>query len=310
MTKPNPMEPVFIGMVEKIVEEIFRDHADDAERARILTTLHSHLEKAKRLGTLSYEGETHNAIFIYNIMNGGSRDLLLANLNAAHDCARQAGNIPLQVKILNNTGSYLSGEYDFEQSRRYFDDAIKLDMSLAAPTVAGIFAYTNNISDTVRQGKWQQALAEIKVADGVSKKATVTAVNRNDYARIVHVLHGFDALVRLALGEYDAALSALKLVQTLEQQLGIKGLELTTQRLQALYALIAEGNTTRFEAWFDAIEFGSAFGVTDGWQIVCLLKATGHTEYATKLAKRVLAAAPNQAVRDKIQADFEPLGVA
>ena len=233
MTQSNPMEPVFIGMVEKIVEEIFRGHANAAEKEKILASLRNHLEKAKRLQLLLYEGEAHNAIFIYKIMNNGDHEEIAASLDAAYDCAKRAGDVTLQIKILNNKGAVANQEYQFAEARRIYDEAIQLNQTLDTPVLGALFAYGNRIIGFMREADWDSASQDIIAADDISRSIQVTSVIRNDYARAIQSIRSHEVIVNLATGKHEAAQSALKLDQTLVSQLNIKGLESNVETLRS-----------------------------------------------------------------------------
>jgi tetratricopeptide (TPR) repeat protein len=309
MVKTNPIEKVFIGLVEKIVEDIFRDNVSDEECTKILKTLNSHLEKARQLNFLSYEGEVLNALALYELMNGGSSDLAMKGFYSTYDCALRANNIELQAKALSNIGSLFNEKFDFAEAKIYIDRVIELGKTVPPVPLSCLFAYGNRINYHITQGDWNSAHQDILVANDLSGIVHVTSATRNDYARSITTVRIREVMINLVQGDYTAALTALRLAQGLTSQLNSSEYNLQVALVKIFYTLIVDENTEAFNIWHHTQRYSTNIELLENIVEVAFLQKMKHIAYAKQVAEFVLDNAPTEQAKAKIQSIFEELGV-
>lgn len=278
----HPMENIFIQQIELLVAQMFRGESFDPPLEQ---QLQNHLERARKLGALRYEGETLNTLasLVFS-----KRDLSLHYRKQALACAEKAEDIVLQTKVLNNLGTHYYRIYQFDESLATYRRCVALASQQDPLPLAYLIGSCGKVSLLLVKGAFEDALQTISTVRDKADKIHVTSVTRNNYGRAIWVMNNTAALTYIANGDAEQADATIRMASHLSQQLNEDEFNFVGFLTGAFHAFAFEQQSERFIETVLAADEQDAFEIYI-INVALILHHMGHHTPARHLATAMLS---------------------
>lgn len=281
VASPNPMENVFLRIIEDIGARIFSRARPIEDEQR---ELQAHLDKARRLGWRRYEAKTLNAMAI---LHRKHPEKVLKLLTEASEVAAQTDDWMLQSNLRNNLATCYMSQYEYKRARQQYEQALDIVAEQEVMPIAYLFLQSNLALLAIWDARYDEAQQRLDDAQGLASEISFTGQERFSYGRGIYLMR--TTLLRLQIVQRDeaAARASLGFSRELAEQLQIE--TSTIEIYSAFLALVFDGDDQALRDWIAQPSDDTHQFSYDLLPEIIYLNGLGYRDLALHWAREALA---------------------